>query len=225
MARLPALVDALAAVDGRERGVLDHMAREIREAGLIQTTKRGRGSAEMSSLDAAHLLLGVYGSNGRGTAAEAASIFGSLQVLHLPNETSSPIETWPTEVWSAQCRRTLADAIAVIIDAGRNLAKTTSMAQGSLAVHGPFHPHDESSLELEDWPNGTSVLLRLHRPHIEAYLQFAWPGAESVDNHTITFIKEGAAFGGSDSIVAYETNVLVHTRLFQTMHRALFAEP
>lgn len=57
MAKLPALVTALSKCDERERTTLDHYARVIREAGLIPTTKRGSGAAEMTFREAANLLI------------------------------------------------------------------------------------------------------------------------------------------------------------------------
>lgn len=57
MAKLPALVSALAEADGRERPTIDHIARVIREAGYIPTGKRGVGAAEMDIRSAANLLI------------------------------------------------------------------------------------------------------------------------------------------------------------------------
>lgn len=222
MARLPALVDALAAVDGRERGVIDHMAREIREAGLIQTTKRGRGSAEMSSLDAAHLILGIYGSDGRGTAAEAARSLGQLPVLRIPFLSPAPGVTLPNGVGAAQHQTTLAGVVAAVIEAGAQLATQTPRTQGTLPVLGPLYPPSSDGLELENWPEGIAVLLRLHRPSLEAFVQFAWPGPEQVDHHTILFVPGGPAIDGIKAIAAYEVHTMVHARIFQAMHRVLF---
>lgn len=59
MARLPALVSALHSTDGRERPTLDLIARSVREAGFIATTKRGSGAAEMGVKDAVNLLIGA----------------------------------------------------------------------------------------------------------------------------------------------------------------------
>jgi len=59
MAKLPALVSALATGDGRDHATIDYFARTLREAGLLPTTKRGVGSAEMTPREAASLLIGV----------------------------------------------------------------------------------------------------------------------------------------------------------------------
>jgi hypothetical protein len=57
MARLPSLVAALAKTDGRDIKNLGWIARVAREAGLITTTKRGAGAADMTARDAANLLI------------------------------------------------------------------------------------------------------------------------------------------------------------------------
>lgn len=217
MASLPTLVDALAAVDGRGRGVIDHMAREIREAGMIQTTKRGRGSAEMTSLDAAHLILGVYGSDGRGTAAAAAGVFGGLVTFKLPLP-----DGLPRDVTAIQRQPNLATAVAAVIESGGRLAVQTPRVQGTMPVLGPLYPASNDGLELEDWPAGTAVLLRMHRPSLEAFVVMAWQGSHHVQEHTMIFAPAGPATEGFKDIAAFEVHTMVHGRVFQAMHRALF---
>ncbi len=217
MASLPGLVDALAKVDGRDRGVIDHMAREIREAGLIQTTKRGRGAAEMTSLDAAHLVLGVYGSDGRGTAATAAREFGRLATFAMPLP-----KGLPATVDAIQHQPNLATAVAAIIESGAKLATQTPRVQGTLPVLGPLYPATTDGLELEDWPHGTAVLLRMHRPSLEAYITMAWPGRALVEEHTMMFVPGGPAIDGFKAIAAFEVHIMVHARVFQALHGVLY---
>jgi hypothetical protein len=57
MGKLPTLVRALAECDERDRATLDHIARVIREAGWIPTTKRGSGASDMTFREAANLLI------------------------------------------------------------------------------------------------------------------------------------------------------------------------
>lgn len=71
MARLPALVDAIAAHDPRERPTLAHIARQVRNAGLIESTKRGAGAARMTFRDAATLVIGAYGDTNPAGAVGA----------------------------------------------------------------------------------------------------------------------------------------------------------
>ncbi len=79
MAKLPALVTALAAVDGRERTSVDHVARTIRERGYITTGKRGGGAAEMAARDAANLLIALNGADTPKGAGLAIDRFRSLR--------------------------------------------------------------------------------------------------------------------------------------------------
>lgn len=78
MAKLPALVSALNRHDGRDRATLDHIARVIREAGYIPTTKRGSGASEMTAREAANLFLGANGADTPREAPLAIDRFRSL---------------------------------------------------------------------------------------------------------------------------------------------------
>ncbi|MBY6262236.1 hypothetical protein EI613_09955 [Azospirillum sp. 412522] len=80
MARLPALVTALAKFDGRDRAALEHVARAIREAGYIPTTKRGVGAANMTAREAVNLLLAVNGADSVKDAPLAVDRFRSLEL-------------------------------------------------------------------------------------------------------------------------------------------------
>lgn len=79
MARLPALIDTVADLDGRDRGSVASVARAVREAGLISTTNRGRGAADMTSADAAALLLGLFGADGASRSVEGAKRLQNLK--------------------------------------------------------------------------------------------------------------------------------------------------
>jgi hypothetical protein len=81
MARLPQLIDAVSKTSGRDRSSVEHWARAIREAGLITTTKRGVGAAEMTTRDAANLLIGLCGADTPRDAAKAVHEFRSLKVF------------------------------------------------------------------------------------------------------------------------------------------------
>lgn len=79
MAKLPALVTALAEVDGRERKAVDHIARTIRERGYITTGKRGGGAAEMTPHEAANLLIALNGADTPKEGPIAIDRFRSLR--------------------------------------------------------------------------------------------------------------------------------------------------
>ena len=78
MAKLPALVTALAEVDGRDHATIDYYARVIREAGYIPTTKRGSGAAEMTAREAANLLIALCGTDSPKDAPLAIDRFRTL---------------------------------------------------------------------------------------------------------------------------------------------------
>lgn len=61
MARLPALIDALAEQDPRGSATIAHIARRVRDAGLIVSNAPGAGAATMTYRDAATLLMAVCG--------------------------------------------------------------------------------------------------------------------------------------------------------------------
>jgi hypothetical protein len=81
MARLPQLIDAVSKTSGRDRASVHHWARAIREAGFITTTKRGVGASNMTTRDAANLLIGLFGADTPRDAAKAVQEFRSLQVF------------------------------------------------------------------------------------------------------------------------------------------------
>jgi hypothetical protein len=83
--RLPALVAALAAIDGRDEATLAHYARLLREAGHIRTTKRGRGAAAMNVRDAANLLLGTNSAEAPRDAVAALQRLRRLRADHTPS--------------------------------------------------------------------------------------------------------------------------------------------
>lgn len=221
MASLPDLVDALARIDGRDRGTIDYAAREIREAGLIQTTKRGRGSASMTALDAAHLLLGLYGGKGRGTAAEAAGTLGSLPLLDF----FPPSKPLPQALVAIEGQPTFAHVVAATIQLGRSLAIQTPRTQGTMPVIGYLNQPPTAGMEVEDWPAGISVMMRINRPLLEPYINFAWVERDSIEEHTV-IAKPAGPLGtdGLKAVTAHETISLVHTLAFSTLHTALFPE-
>jgi hypothetical protein len=224
MARFPKLVDALAEVDGRPRGVLDHMAREIREAGLIQTTGAGWAAAQMTSLDAAHLILGVYGSSGRGDAAEVSGILGGLRRTPL---NFLLVETHPhlhPLVRVIADQPTLAEAVAAVIELGPELAEQTGRTQSTLPSWSMFARGEESMRELDDdWPEGLSVMLRINRPTLEPYLHFAWRGPDLVEDVYVDYMFGRPDDEGRRQIAGYEVATFVHANIFRAMHRVLFS--
>lgn len=222
MVRFPKLVDALAKADGRPRGVLGHMAREIREAGLIQTTQAGWGAAPMTSLDAAHLILGVYGSSGRGDAADAAAVLGPLRPAVFSRMMTGGADTHPAvKVVAAQ--PTLAEAVAAVIELGPQLAVQTVRTQSTLASLSMFAAGDEDARALEGWPEGLSAMMRITRPGLEPHLHFAWRGAERVEDTYLDYMWGRPDGEGRRPLAAFEVSTFVHGGIFRAMHQTLFS--
>lgn len=150
MARLPALVDALSLVDGRERVAIDNIARAVREAGFIQTTKRGRGAAEMTTQDAAALLVGLYGA---GTMVDAPGTLKGFSQARRKAPAPLP-EDAPAALGPLHRSRTLLDAVAQVIE----------LAPYMDVGGGPDLP-----------PTGAcNVWLTLYRPHLHASIRALW---------------------------------------------------
>lgn len=78
MARLPALIDALARNDRRGQATIAHIARQVRDNGLITSTKRGAGASVMTFADAATLLLATCGDSSPQGAVAAVHNLRSL---------------------------------------------------------------------------------------------------------------------------------------------------
>ncbi|EPR08449.1 hypothetical protein M527_09885 [Sphingobium indicum IP26] len=79
MAKLPALVTALAEVDGRDRKSVEHIGRTIREAGYIPTGKRGSGAAEMTPREASNFIIALNGADTPKDGPIAIDRFRSLR--------------------------------------------------------------------------------------------------------------------------------------------------
>ncbi len=79
MAKFPALVTALARVDGRDRKTVDHIGRTTREQHYIATSGRGGAAAEMSVRDAVNLMIALNGADSAKEAGLAIDRFRSLQ--------------------------------------------------------------------------------------------------------------------------------------------------
>ncbi len=129
MVRLPALIDDLAKHDTRGRPTVQLIARNVREHGLIQTTKRGRGAAEMSVADAAALLIGVCVADTPSTAPEAVRIFTSLEP-EFPNfaETGHAPEELPSPLREVTAASTFGEALSSLIAGADGIATLSDLS-------------------------------------------------------------------------------------------------
>lgn len=192
MARLPALVDALVQIDGRERVLIDNVARAVREAGFIQTTKRGRGAAEMTAQDAAALLVGLYGSAGMADAPRVVDAFSQMKRRH----PAAAIKDGPAALGPLFRSRTLLDAVQRLIELGPKLDPVDKLSQPAIGLG--------------------RVTLALHRPHLHASIRVVWRVAED------RIFEIALYYSGRQAIVsAYEVATEVRQPIFLTVHRAL----
>lgn len=101
--KLPGLVKVLAEGDERGEATLNHIARMIREAGHLPTTKRGPGASDMGVREAANLLIAVSGSDVPTNAAAAIEQYRSLQFSRSERERGFDLgqSGWWTKIKSA----------------------------------------------------------------------------------------------------------------------------
>ncbi|AWN43433.1 hypothetical protein [Methylobacterium durans] len=79
--KLPGLVKLLAEGDERGEAAIAHIARIIREAGHLPTTKRGRGASDMGVLEAANLLIAANATDVPAKVSEAVETFRNLRQI------------------------------------------------------------------------------------------------------------------------------------------------
>lgn len=101
--KLPGLVKVLAEGDERGEATLNHIARVIREAGHLPTTKRGPGASDMGVREAANLLMGASGSDIPANAAAAVEQYQSLSRFHGRRQRDFDLDrsSWWTQIKAA----------------------------------------------------------------------------------------------------------------------------
>lgn len=202
MARLPALVDAVTALDRRPRGAIDHVARVIREEGFIQTTKRGRGASDMTPRDAAALVLGLYGSSDAAGAAAAIA-----QIAALPRRGAGiDLHRLPAEFRAIATSATAVDAVACLIELAPNIRPLTGRRPVGSGTRNPILAN-----------------VRLDRPSPQVQITLKWADGGVEGEFELRYShNRGPGYGPYD--------VVTHLRetMFIELHRTLFpmaAEP
>lgn len=197
MVRLPGLIDALTACDGRDRGSVDHVARTVREAGFIQTTGRGMAASPMTALDAAALVLSLYGL-ADATARSMTDLRGLTELRRRkPQRNGSAlgeVAPLPDAFIALQRAPTLLGACAALIELGGVLG-----GRGRAAVRAQ---------------------MRLRRPLQSAVIRMTWSDDDGPQTLDLSYRAAGREPASADQAYAVETTVL--TRTFVTLHRAVF---
>lgn len=207
MARLPALIDALAAADGRPRRSVDHVAREVREAGLIQTTKRGRGAAAMTPVDAAYLMLGLYGAQTPGDAKAAAQ-----ELADFRNIVPGPVDP---ELEAIRAAPDLVHAMAALIELGPLISAPTGLTDIFMEETNPRYP--------KLLPKGWTIHLTFERPVVEARLDLVRPDIDEEDGYTHTFfIFAGHRPPAHLRAPFVKTTTRINGGVIRAVHQALF---
>ena len=208
MATLPKLVGTLAALDGRPISAVAFVGRLVREAGFIQTTKRGRGAADMTALDAAYLLLGLYGARDTTDAAEAAATLGKVQGI------VSGAASLPHELAAVRRAPDLAHTLAALIELGGRLSWDVP-AYLLLLDNGASPP-----VTLQD---GFVASFIIRRPKLACTVQVGWRSPDP--NAPLERLRIGFILPEHDwmpPMVPAETETRISTRMFIGLHRVLF---
>lgn len=142
MAKLPVLISRIAPFDGRSPDALAHVARLVRESGYIATTKRGSGAAEMTTRDAANLLIALHGSDSPKRAPEAVEHFRTL-----PFSMCTPESRFDEKITDAFSAATFGEALEKTIEVvpelvGELRARLIDEYEGSADEYSTF----------TDWP-------------------------------------------------------------------------
>jgi hypothetical protein len=121
MAKLPALISALAQVDGRERKAIDHIGRTIRERGYITTGKRGHGAAEMTTSEVVNLIIALNGADTPKDAPLAIDRFRSLRQAFQGSRYDmrkrvDAYESYPRPIQDVMDSSTFGEALEVLVD-------------------------------------------------------------------------------------------------------------
>jgi hypothetical protein len=129
MVKLPGLVTALAEVDGRERKTVEHIGRVIRERGYITTGKRGGGAANMTTREAANLIIALNGADTPKDAPAAIDRFRSLRQQWRGNastlrEKLDRIESAPQAIKDVASVHTFGEALEALIDGAPELMRS-----------------------------------------------------------------------------------------------------
>lgn len=202
MAYLPALVDMLAERDGRLRGSVDHVARALRDAGLIHTAKRGRGAAPMTALDAAALIIGLYGvpDASPDSVADASRLIsmkrrGKVIRQGTPFGEFDPL---PSTLRPITSSKTLGEAVAALIE---------------LAPLIRSRPDKQPANNLFD------VMLQLGRPRMRGLIKISWTGH---DNNTQGVQISFSETDSSHKEHLYAVEVTINSMCFIALHQTLF---
>jgi hypothetical protein len=129
MARLPELCEAFFAVDGRDHATIRNFARVVREGGYIATTKRGVGASEMTSRDAANLMIALEGCEAARDAVDTVERLRALKARPMAAALNALAGTEPyrsiarSETFGEALERTIDSVPGLLMDFAAAIAE------------------------------------------------------------------------------------------------------
>ena len=252
MARLPTLIDALARYDRRGRPTIAHIARQVRDAGLIVSSKRGVGAAVMTERDAATLLLAVCGDSSPQGAVAAVHNLRSL--VPDPNDTLRDTQREDMPEWMEFLREKIsfADAVERLIanapliaqwhetymEEWEEEAQGVSEAEFSMqwmvvksnAAGGAFRPGYARALRIVSYVPGLAAEIHLGRPWkrlegIEAFHEHYAPADAWVGAVSDDGARRSNSSGETDCLITIEIGLPTLTALHAAVNDMPIAAP
>ena len=226
MARLPALVERFADIGHHDRGAVDHVAREIREQNWIQTTKRGRGAAEMTPRDAAALTVALYAAETLPDRLAALPVF--LEMVRGEQWLMGAIDS-PSSLEPLVQASSFGQALELLFEQGSLFELPTDWRLHDASWTGLGH----IDVLRARAPRGPSVVVRLQQIDPRAMISFVWPNrAASVSPVGALVLSYGpkldaaARKAADESLQATGRRVTVEldATIFKAVHQTLFCE-
>lgn len=122
MARLPALVDAIAENDWRPKSLMNHFGKTVRESKLILSEKPGIAASDMTYKDAATLLMAIGGSHSPAGAVQAVDNLKALERRPWREIDRMKREDIPAELEFMRPDTTFSGTLEVMIEKADELA-------------------------------------------------------------------------------------------------------
>jgi len=214
MARLPALIRAIAQHDRRGEKTIAHIARQVRDAGLIASTKRGVGASVMSFADAATLLLAVCGDNSPQGAVTAVHNLRALQPLPWDDNDRMKREDLAEPLWFLRESMGFAGAVERLIEHAPAVARWQANYRGkerrrdgmSEAEYSAFRMNEKLAAITSSGAPGYGRLVRVisYVPGTAAELHLGspWLGLEEDDAFHEYYAPHGRAESDSSDMAA-----------------------
>ena len=213
MARLPELCAALAKVDGRDAAAIGRIARVVREAGLITTTKRGVGAADMTAADAANLIIALEGCEAAKDAVAAVRRFRAAKRLRFKSSPTLKFEPYR----SIDAATNFGEALEMSIDAVP--AIIAEIAGVICAVAG-----DDTKLFLRILFAGTTIpadqLVISFSPTMASIerLKIGNPESDQIRFRFLTHDDAPVAMPGVDRNITVRIGLPTLIRVWRTLH-------